>query len=216
MFCYKGTIKPGETFQSNHFVPLPFSSHEQKRKSAADSTASIATKKRKLSISPKQTSKQADISNFFIVAEQPEPIVYSTTKKAPNETFSSAAALSAHSLDETAAQATHSKSLISSSNSSAKRQQSSSLSTTSKVSISEVKHVHDINKFDVSLNREKVKHMDTSEMCNLIRNIFKGAFIIYDRGWAGNIYHKPKRNFLTPLIKKIYDPPPLDKNTNIY
>ena len=137
LFCYEGTIKPGETFQSNHFVPFPFSSHEQKRKSAADLTASIATKKRKLSILPKQTSKQADISNFFIVAEQPEPIVYSTTKNASNETFSSAAALSAHSLDETAAQATHSKSLISSSNSSTKRQQSSSLSITNKVSMHE-------------------------------------------------------------------------------
>ena len=174
LFCYEGTIKPGETFQSNHFVPLLFSSHGQKRKSAADSTASIATKKRKVvSLLPKQTSKQADISNFFIVAEQPEPIVYSTTKKAPNETFSSAAALSAHNLDETAAQATHSQSLIISTNSSTKPQQSSSLSTTSKVSISEVKHVHDINKFDVSLYREKVKGMDTSEICNLIRNVFK-------------------------------------------
>ena len=28
----------------------------------------------------------------------------------------------------------------------------------------------------------------------------KGPFIIYGRGWAGNIYHKPKRNFLIPLI----------------
>ena len=28
-------------------------------------------------------------------------------------------------------------------------------------------------------------------------------------GWAGNIYHKPKRNFLTPLFKKqkIHNPP---------
>ena len=100
MFCYEGTIKPGETFQSDHFVPLLFSLHEQKLKptAAVDSTASIATKKRKVvSILPKQTSKQADISNFFIVAEQ--PIVH----KAPNETFPSAAALSAHNLDETAA-----------------------------------------------------------------------------------------------------------------
>ena len=58
LFCYKGTIKPGETFQCNHFVPLLFSLHGQKCKSAADSTASIATKKGKLvSILPRQTSK---------------------------------------------------------------------------------------------------------------------------------------------------------------
>ena len=67
LFCYEGTIKPVETFQSNHFAPLLFSSYGQKCKSAADSTASIATKKQKLvSILPKQTSKQADISNFLL------------------------------------------------------------------------------------------------------------------------------------------------------
>ena len=33
--------------------------------------------------------------------------------------------------------------------------------------------MHDVNKFDVSLYREKVKGMDTSEICNLIRNVFK-------------------------------------------
>ena len=49
----------------------------------------------------------------------------------------------------------------------------SSLPTTSKVPVSEVKHVHEVNKFDVSLYREKVKGMDTSEICNLIRNVFK-------------------------------------------
>ena len=82
LFCYEGTIKPGETFQSDHFVSLLFSSHGQKRKSAANSTASIATKKRKLvSILPKQTSKQSDISKFFIVAEQPEHIVIQQPRK---------------------------------------------------------------------------------------------------------------------------------------
>ena len=119
-----------------------------------------------MSILPKQTSKQADIGNFFIVAKQ--PIVH----KAPNETFPSAAALSDHNLDETAAQVSAcSKSLISST--STKPQQSSSLPTTSKVPGSEVKHVHDVNKFDVSLYREKVKGLETSEICNLIRNVFK-------------------------------------------
>ena len=35
LFCYDGIVQPREAFQANHFVPLLFYTHQQKRKSAA-------------------------------------------------------------------------------------------------------------------------------------------------------------------------------------
>ena len=35
LFCYDGIVQAGEAFQPNHFVPVLFYTHQQKRKSAA-------------------------------------------------------------------------------------------------------------------------------------------------------------------------------------
>lgn len=101
LFCHEGTIKPGETFQPNHFVPLLFHPHQHKRKSAAASQASTASKKQKLCpILPRRASKKPDtsITQFFNVAEK--PVVNPTSHKAHDESFSSATALGIHKLDQ--------------------------------------------------------------------------------------------------------------------
>ena len=90
LFCYDGIVQAGEAFQPNHFVPLLFYTHQQKRKSAAVAQVS---KRRKLAPTfSKKVSKKPDIniSSFF------KPTVIPTFHKAPNETFSSSATLRAH------------------------------------------------------------------------------------------------------------------------
>ena len=84
LFCRDGNINPGETFQSNHFVPLLLSWQKQKRKSAELQT--LVIKKQKLtSILPTAGNKNAvlqvtikasnkadaNILNFFTVKENP-------------------------------------------------------------------------------------------------------------------------------------------------
>lgn len=82
LFCREGTVNPGETFQPNHFVPLLFHSHQQKRTSAAIlSKTSTATKRQKLcAILPKKASKKphVNISHFFNVAESLSLILHLT------------------------------------------------------------------------------------------------------------------------------------------
>ena len=47
LFCYESRIKPRDTFQPNHFVPLLFYTNQHKRKfSGVHSTSSIKTKKK--------------------------------------------------------------------------------------------------------------------------------------------------------------------------
>lgn len=186
LFCHEGVIKPGEAFQPNHFVPLLFHSHKHKRKSSADSQISTVTKKQKMApifpkrpitnkqkltpILPKKASNKADtnILNFFTIADKPTVVVNPACQKAPNETFSSATQLDAHKLDEFATPSSTSR------HSSTKTQQSTtSLPATNMVqTFPEVKHDFTPN-FDVALYREKVKGMDTSEICNLIKHVFK-------------------------------------------
>ncbi len=170
LFCHEGIIRPGETFQPNHFVPLLFHSHKQKRKSAGDSKIPTVTKRRKLTpILPKKASNKvnANILNFFTTADNPT-VVQQTRQKASNETFSSAAQHAAHKSNELSTPPSTSLHL------STKMQQSATLTTvpaTNKVqTFQEVKHDF-IHNFDVALYREKVKGMDTSEICDLIRQV---------------------------------------------
>jgi hypothetical protein len=118
LFCHEGVIKPGEAFQPNHFVPLLFHSRKHKWKSSADSQISTVTKKQKMAsffpkqpvskkqkltpILPKKASYKADanILNFFTIADKPTVVVNHACQKAPNETFSSATQLDTHKLDE--------------------------------------------------------------------------------------------------------------------
>ena len=181
LFCHEGVIKPGETFQTNHFVPLLFHAHKKKCKHAADVQGSKAVKKQKVIptfILPKTSAGTTDgnILNFFTVAEK--QLTNPTFQRAPNESFSSPAAL--------ATLPTHNLNVFpkadmpssSSTNVFAEPDQSTAVfpgtskpSLTSKMS-TEIKH-DAINYFDVCLYRERVKGMNTSDICNLIKNVFK-------------------------------------------
>ena len=71
LFCYEGRIKPGDTFQPNHFVPLLFYTNQHKRKlSGVQSSSSI--KKTKIS----------SIENFFTASKMPlsQPILNKAPK----------------------------------------------------------------------------------------------------------------------------------------
>ena len=152
LFCYEGTIKPGETFQHNHFAPLIFHQHQEKRKSAVQSRVSATTTK-------KQEVSSSTISDFFTLAPK---IKGNTTdpksSKAPKETFSSSAQLAAHKLSGNSTPSTSTM--------------GTSLQLTSKVKIEEVKHDF-TNNYDVALFRDKVKGMDTSQIFNLVTNVYK-------------------------------------------
>ena len=202
LFCHEGDIRPGETFQPNHFVPLLFHARLQKRKLASSQT-SIPAKKQKASLSCKKPLKipARNISNFFTVEEK--PFAKSSSQKKPNETFSSAASLAAHKLKQT------STSTISANQSFQKKSNESVPSATLSVA-----HSHKLNQpiksasspgtvtsqisspllksvphsislssgnvtsnfvhnFDVASYRERVKGMHSSEICELVRNVFK-------------------------------------------
>ena len=89
LFCYDGIVQAGEAFQPNHFVPLLFYTHNT---SAETEICGCRTGFQKTKLAPilsKNVSKKPDtnISSFF------KPTVNLTFHKAPNETFSSSAAL---------------------------------------------------------------------------------------------------------------------------
>ena len=123
------------TLQPNHFVPLLFYTNQHKRKlSGVQSSSSI------------KKTKSSSIENFFTACKMPlsQPIL----NKAPNETFSSAAAF----------QVSTSKVL----------EPAKSLPTAEIVD-KDLK----VNscEFDVSLYREKVKGLNTAQISNLIKNV---------------------------------------------
>ena len=126
-----------QVFQPNHFVPLLFHPQQQKRKLTHESKASVGGKKQKSS---------ANIAHFFTVAEKP---VVTSMSKAPNETYSSPAALATAQINLD--------------------QQPS----TSKESAAEEVKSNIVNNFDVSLYRKKVKGMNNPEICNLIKNVHR-------------------------------------------
>ena len=165
LFCHEGVIKPGETFRPNHFVLLLFHVHEKKRKHATDvHVRSKAVKKQKVIptfILPKKSASTTDgnILNFFTVAEK--QLTHQTIQRAPNESFSSPAAVATLADLNVFSKADMPSS--SSTNLEAQPDQSSTVfpeankpSLPSKMSI-EIKH-DAINYFDV---------------CNLIKNVFK-------------------------------------------
>ena len=152
LFCYEGTIKPGETFQHNHFAPLIFHQHQEKRKSAVQSRVSATTTK-------KEKVSSSTISDFFTLAPKIKGITTDPkSSKAPKENFSSSAQLAAHKLSGNSTPSTSTM--------------GTSLQLTSKVKIEEVKHDF-TNNYDVSLFRDKVKGMDTSQIFNLVTNVYK-------------------------------------------
>ena len=92
LFCYDAIVQAGEAFQPNHFVPLLFYTRNTSAKTEICSCR-IGFQNTKLApILSKNVSKKPDtnISSFF------KPTVNLTFHKAPNETFSSSAALRAH------------------------------------------------------------------------------------------------------------------------
>ena len=92
LFRYDAIVQAGEAFQPNHFVPLLFYTHNTSAKTEICSCR-IGFQNTKLApILSKNVSKKPDtnISSFF------KPTVNLTFHKAPNETFSSSAALRTH------------------------------------------------------------------------------------------------------------------------
>ncbi|CAB3995266.1 Hypothetical predicted protein [Paramuricea clavata] len=192
LFCNEDIIKPGEAFQPNHFVPLLFHSHKHKHKSSADSQVSTVTKKQKMApifpkqpitkkqkltpILPKKASNKADANmlNFFTIADKPTVVVNPACQKAPNATSTQ---LDAHKLDEIATPSSTSQ------HSSTKTQQSTtSVPAPNMVqNFPRVKHDFTPN-FDVALYREKVKDGGYCLSCVLFGDRFPGK-----SGKAGKI-----------------------------
>ena len=190
LFCYEGDIRPGEKFQHNHFVPLLFHARLQKRKLVASSPLSIAAKKQKVSsLSSKKALKipASEISNFFTVAEK--LFANLPSQKKPNETFSSAASLAAHKLKQTSTP-------MASANPSFQESFPSPLSVAHKLETktsvgSVISHLPNtplsksvphssslssgsvkynfVHNFDVASYRERVKGMNSSEICELVK-----------------------------------------------
>ena len=73
LFCRDGTIKPGEVFQPNHFVPLLFHHISQKHKAVVDVKGSAVTKKPKSlpSFSEKVAKKSKPDANILKVMSTP-------------------------------------------------------------------------------------------------------------------------------------------------
>ena len=137
LFCYEGRIKPGDTFQPNHFVPLLFYTNQHKRKLSGVQSSSSSKK-----------TKSSSIENIFTASKMPlsQPIL----NKAHNEAFSSAAAFQVN----TSKVLGPAKTLL-----------------TAEI----VDKVFKVNscEFDVPLYREKVKGLNTAQISNLIKNVFK-------------------------------------------
>ncbi|XP_046845620.1 uncharacterized protein LOC124439439 [Xenia sp. Carnegie-2017] len=171
LFCHEGSVQPGETFQSNHFVPLIFHAHRLKRKlsnscTQSNSSSSTTEKRKFVKIFPNIAPKTVDISNFFTSTNR--PAAQPTFKRMPNESFSSAAAL-AQTLNKANSLLLHTSS----------QELLPGIPTSGDMQPAVLTH-----NFDVSLYREKVKGMDNSEICHLIKNVYK----------PDKKYHFPKSN----------------------
>jgi hypothetical protein len=141
-----------------------------------------------------------NISNFFNVAE--EPFANPSSQKKPNETFSSATSLAAHKQKQISTPTTSANPLVqkkpnesfSSATSSVAHKLKQPIKPTtsvgsvisSKPSTSLSKSVphssshcsgnvksNFVHNFDVASYRERVKGMDSSEICELVTNVFK-------------------------------------------
>ena len=178
LFCHEGILRPEEAFKPNHFVPLLFHVSAQKRKIVVGAAKDSTVTKKAKPLAPiskpivSKPFKPTNILNFFTVAETPKthhskpvPIV----KKAPNETFCSAAQLASYEVDSNAP------------SSSGVKAPSASTSTSSKLPmpVESVKTPHKNftpaaphHSYDVAFYRKLVKGTDDSEICNLIKNVF--------------------------------------------
>ena len=141
-----------------------------------------------------------NISNFFTVEEK--PFAKSSSQKKPNETFSSAASLAVHKLKQTSTSTISANQSFQKSNDSVPsatlsvahshklkqpiKSASSPGTVTSQISSPLLKSVpHSISlssgnvksnfvhNFDVASYRERVKGTHSSEICELVRNVFK-------------------------------------------
>ena len=157
LFCHEGIVKPGQPFQPNHFVPLVLYSSSLKRK-CSSATSSVASKKSKLI-----KKEGGGISKFFAKEEKPVVSVCTHTKptRAPNESFSSKAALLSVGTTDTATTTT-------------KTQQPPEHSLgSSEMSDDQVKTIVPINNFDIASYRQRVKGLNTPDICTLITNVFR-------------------------------------------
>lgn len=159
LFCYEGIMKSGEIFQPNHFVPLLFHPHQQKRKPATVPLQMPTLCKRQKHIS-KNVSKKSDCGNitqFFNAAQK--PVANLAFHKAPNESFSSVAELNKLDIDKPST-STNTQGVLH--------------AGTNKIEIPIGENPQNVkSNFDIAFFKDKVKGMGRSDICNLIKNVFR-------------------------------------------
>lgn len=176
LFCFEGCIKPGDTFLPNHFVPLLFYSNQLKRKLQVPESKSTTSKKKTPTMPSKILKRSgANIKQFFSVSQ---PVHAQPTHQKPcNETFSSPAAASTSVNVHVLPQPTHQKAPNETFSSPAAYAAAASTSVTVPQESGELTRNQLIyvtgSSFDVSLFREKVKGMDSPQILNLVKNVFK-------------------------------------------
>ena len=146
-----GTVSAGTTFRSNHFVPLLFHTQQLKRKPVAVSSQA-STKKQKLS--PILPQKASNIAKFFNVAEK--SVVKPKSHMAQSESLF-------FPLDN---------SKLDLSKPSTSTNTKSNVLKSGETPIAKKVKSH-VTNFDVAMYRDMVKGMSSSEICNLIQNVFR-------------------------------------------
>ncbi|XP_028406782.1 52 kDa repressor of the inhibitor of the protein kinase-like [Dendronephthya gigantea] len=116
--------------------------------------------------------------SLVLVAEK--PIANPTFQRKPNESFSSATSLAAHKLKQTSSPTTSATTSqkkpnesLSSAPSLAPPSGDSLISTKPDILLSGNVKSNFVHEFDVASYRERVKGMHSSEICNLVRNVFR-------------------------------------------
>lgn len=159
LFCHEGIVKPGQSFQPNHFAPLVFYSSKHKRKcSSATTCSSVPSKKLKVA-----KKVDGDIFKFFQKKEKRAVVSVCINTRAPNETFSSKAQLA---------------SMVTTDIPPAQKPELSDdqVKTTLPLPISN---------FDIASYRQKVKGLNTPDICTLIKSVFR-----------------PHRNYVFPCLSE--------------
>lgn len=166
LFCCEGTVKHGEVFKPNHFVPLLFNPTSQKRKSVA-ATSTTTVKKQKVipvgQLSSKVMKKvegnlpSTGIKKFFTVSEKPDGSQFS------NNFVTGAAATSDTTSDTRVGPSSFNANPSSTVNTTGTSVQSN-LDTCKPSSM---------NKFDIAHYGDMVKGMSDSEINNLLQHVFK-------------------------------------------
>ena len=160
LFCHEGIVKPGEKFHPNHFVPLVFYSSKFKRK-CLSATSAVSAKKPKFG-----KNTDGDISKFFSKEEKPAVSVCTETRAANVSLSSKAEVIASISISDTAT--TSNIPVIS------KPQQPPEHSLGCiELLDDQVKTSFPVSNSDVASYRQKVKGLNTPDICNLIKNVFR-------------------------------------------